>query len=150
MEIPVEEKGAQNSGLAHCAFHDIHWILWPDYKRRASDIRRFKPPEEVPLRLALFQIVPSHLLSENFQKALVGWEKALADREKAFEQADEEKAWADLEKAQADLEGAREDWKKAWAQAEPELAELHAQLFPDCPWDGHTIFTRRNERGEWY
>ena len=126
----------QNSGLAHCVHHDSHWDLCPDYRSRVSDIRSYKPLKEIPLRLKLFQIVPSHLLSENLQKALVGWEKALADREKT---------WADLEKARkarVDREKAQGEWETALEQAEPELAKLHARLFPDCPWDGKTIFSK--------
>jgi len=32
----------------------------------------------------------------------------------------------------------------------PFLEKLHGELCPDCPWNGGTIFTRRNDAGEWY
>ena len=32
----------------------------------------------------------------------------------------------------------------------PAIAALHAQECPDCPWDGRTIFTRKDEDGKWY
>jgi len=42
---------------------------------------------------------------------------------------------------------AREAYYKAYGK---ELTILHEELCPDCPWDGKTIFTRQNKKGEWY
>jgi len=30
-----------------------------------------------------------------------------------------------------------------------ELKSLHDKLCPDCPWDGETIFTRKDKDGNW-
>lgn len=32
---------------------------------------------------------------------------------------------------------------------ETEMEKLHRELCPDCPWDGKTIFTRIDDRGDW-
>ena len=45
-------------------------------------------------------------------------------------------------------------YKKAgrayFTKYQKELSELHAELCPDCPWDGKTIFTRKDKQGNWY
>ena len=52
----------QNSGLAHCVHHDIHWEYCYDYRGRAEFIKANKPEDEQDLRLKLFKLIPNKLV----------------------------------------------------------------------------------------
>ena len=53
-----------------------------------------------------------------------------------------DKASAELVKARAELVKASAEWDKACAELDKARADtaIHADICPDCPWDGHTIF----------
>lgn len=157
-------------GLAHCCHHDIHWEYCYDYDERVNFIKEYKPQEEQELRLKLFQIVPDNLLPGRdsaewlaygkagiaYGKAGIAYDKAWAVCEKAKAVCDKAKATrvkakAACEKAWAVCVKARVAYGKAWiAHGEArdafgkayqsELDDLHDKLFPDCTWNGKTIF----------
>jgi tetratricopeptide (TPR) repeat protein len=58
-----------------------------------------------------------------------------------------DEAWKDYKEAR---EAYNEAWGACLSRYSKELDALHDELFPDCTWDGKTIFTRKNDKGEWY
>ena len=138
------------SGLA---FHIHDRILLEfcfDYDARVQYIKAYKPADEQELRLRLLKLIPEDEIPTDlkkaytdYQKAIANWEKAYTDYQKAI--ANWEKAYANGEKAYTDYQKAIANWEKA-----PAVLSLHAKLCPDCPWDGHTIFTRKDKDGNWY
>ncbi len=144
------------SGLAHCCHHDVHWEYCYDYEERVKYIRKEKPASEVKLRLKLFQIIPDDKLPgrdslefEAYDKAWKAYTKAGVVYTKAWATYDEarvsyDKARAAYTKARAAYTKAREAYDKAWEAYykafAPQLAKLHSEMFPDCTWDGESIF----------
>jgi tetratricopeptide (TPR) repeat protein len=198
----------QNSGLAHCVHHDIHWEYCYDYRGRAEFIKANKPEDEQDLRLKLFKLIPNKLVpgieskewrsyvkagqkfwksklfcikaTETYNKV---WQSYLTAKEaedkaeelyydlteetykgesayikagrsfakaietyimamKAFDKIGKareayEKAWEALEKANIAYYKARDAYYSKYAN---ELQILHDEMFPDCTWDGKTIF----------
>jgi exonuclease VII small subunit len=90
-----------------------------------------------------------------WQKALAEWDKAGAELDKA--RAEWDKAWAEwqkaraeynkaraeLDKAQAEYNKAGAEWQKAEAECKDEINAQFERYFPDCPWDGETLFPGR-------
>ena len=112
------------------AFHCHHkqlaeWVH--NYDERVDYIKKMKPQSEVGLRLKLFKMIPKDRVPEELLKARVECDKARVEWDKA-----------------------RVKWDKARVEWNPELIKLHEELCPDCPFDGTTIFTRKNNKGEWY
>ena len=110
-----------NRGLVwHCQ-HDCLVEYVHDLQERKQYIKVFKPAEEQPLRLRLLQIIPEGELPPSLREA----------------QGKLVKAWAEFE--------------KAWAEWDIKDKErLHQKLCPNCPFDGKTIFTRKDKNGVWY
>ena len=113
-----------NNGLAHLAHHDVHWELCYNYQGRADDIRANKPAGEQAIRLKFFQLLPAHYLPEQLQEATASCRKADAAWRQAYA------AWL------SSPDGLRT------------LAQAHAELFPDCPWDEaqQTMFPKTEAR----
>jgi tetratricopeptide (TPR) repeat protein len=80
--------------------------------------------------------------SENYRKAY----EASENYRKAYE--------AYYYKAKQDYWDAREPFYKAlkayYQKNEVAFKKLHEELCPDCPWNGKTIFTRKDANGNWY
>jgi len=115
------------SGLAHCYHHDIHWEYCFDYDERVEYIKSHKPVEEQPLRLKLFGLVPSNKVPGRSSKEWLAYVKA----SKVYEQS-AWMAWMSQETRGAYLE-----------KYANKLVKLHTELYPDCPFNGQTIFTLR-------
>ena len=76
-----------------------------------------------------------------YDKAWAAYDKAGAAYDKAGAAYD--KAWAAYNKAVAAYDKAVAAYDKAWAAYnKEELERLHIELCPNCPWDGHTIFSK--------
>ena len=139
-------------GMAHCVHHHTHYEICYDLEDRIRYISGQKDGSKRPLRLALLGLVPLESLPSRLTRPIQAWEKTSA----AWEEASA--AW---EEASAAWQKANAAWQKAhaaadatWQEADrehlPELTALHDKLWPDCPWDGKTIFTRKNAEGIWY
>ena len=117
------------SGLAFHVHHNrlIEWC-W-NFEERVKYIKENKPLEEQEIRLRLFRLIPPDTLPANLQKAEAERDKADAERDKA--DAKRNKAYAEWEKAYAE-----------WRKTDADLDSLHAELCPNCPWDGETIFPK--------
>ena len=83
-----------------------------------------------------------------FKKADQAYEKACQASEKTCQVY--KKAWKASEEARQAWKAYLEAWKayeKAWKayldKYGVEFEELHDKLFPDCPWNGQTIFASR-------
>ena len=148
----------QNSGLAHCVHHNQHWEYCYDYRGRVEFIKANKPKRERKLRLKLLQLVPDELVpgrGSDEWKACNKAREALNKATKAYYEA-----WNYLDsntieafnKATDDYNKAWEAHKKAWntylTKYANELQALHDKIFPDCTWNGKTIFpTKPNSKG---
>ena len=108
----------QKSGLAHCCHHDRHWEWCYDYDERVCHIKANKPEEELELRLELFRIVDDDMLPGRDSQE---WDAYV-------------KAWDAYAKA----------GEVYLAKYQFELDDLHDRLFPDCTWDGKSIFKEEN------
>jgi len=119
------------------AFHFPHDQLvgfCPDYDERVKVIKEDKPQDEQALRLRLLQIIPGSRLPRPLIKAGKTYHKAREAYYGAKKVYDE--AW--------------ETYHEVLKVCEPELIKLHEELCPNCPWNGSTIFTRRDENNQWY
>ena len=106
--------------------------LTESIQNRIDYIKVQKPKAEISLRLRLLRAL------EPTEELILAWaeykkiqQSALAEYEKI-----RQPAWAEYEKIR----------QPAWAKVEA----VHKKVCPNCPWDGKTIFTRKNEKGEWY
>ena len=118
-------------GLALHCHHDVLWEFCYSYDERVKCIKETKPKEEHPLRLKLLKIVPNNRLPGRNSPA----GKAYDEARKAYDEA--RKAYDSAGKAYL-------------AKYKVELDALHKEMCPDCPWDGKTIFTRKDKKGNWY
>ena len=120
-----------NIGLAHCCHHDTHYEFCYDYLDRVAHIKANKPVLEIELRLKLFQLIPEDRLPLSLRKLIQACEKVY----QAYVKVDQayNKAYQAYVKEYQAL-------NEAIKIAMPELDKLHAELFPDCPWNGKTIF----------
>jgi hypothetical protein len=147
----------QNSGLAHCMYGNSHWDYCSNYQERIEYLLEVESSYE--LHLKLFKLVPNELLpgiesaewkafkmavnsqtkaGRSFAKAIETYIMAM----KAFDKIGKareayEKAWEALEKANIAYYKARDAYYSKYAN---ELQILHDEMFPDCTWDGKTIF----------
>ena len=72
----------------------------------------------------------------------------------SYKECEEATTWVQKKIAERDYDKARETYYKVGKAYDKENAEelkkLHDELFPDCPWNGETIFTRQDKKGNWY
>ena len=123
-------------GLAFHVHHNVLVDYCYNYDERVACIKSNDAPAEQELRLRLFHMIPADRLPLQLVESQAAYEKA---------QAACDKAWAAYVESQA-------AYDKAQAACEPEIQALHAELCPNCPWDGKTIFQRRShdmKGGEW-
>ena len=120
------------TGFAFHVHHDKLVEFCTDYDERVSYIKSNKPLNEQELRLRLFKLTPQELLPKS-----EAWE-AYGKAKKAHNEAREacSEAWEAYDKAW-------EAYGKAKKACESELIKLHAELCPNCPWDGKTIFPKK-------
>ena len=202
----------QNSGLAHCVHHDIHWEYCYNYQKRVEFIKENKPKEEQELRLKLFKLLPNKLVpgrksaewkacikaGKSYNKALQScimareaYDKALQScimAREAYDKAEElyydlteetyrggsayikaKEVYCEAKEVYCEARGVYceakesrimaweaylEAWKaykkarkandEAWdayfSKYAEELQTLHNKMFPDCTWNGKTIF----------
>ena len=118
------------SGVAFHCHHDRLVEFVTNYDERVAYIKQEKPPAERPLRLRLFQMVPPERLSAGLAEAVN--ESTRLREESDRLRAEGNRLWA--ESTRLGVENI--------AQHMPELLALHAELCPECPWNGQTIFGR--------
>ena len=126
-------------------WHIHHGILFEEatepIKNRIAYIKSDKPECEVALRLRLLKPVKDQkrliAILTAYEKvedsALEAYEKATALASEAYEKV-EAPALEAYEKATA----------LASAKRDRAINALHSKECPDCPWDGETIFPKRN------
>jgi len=130
----TNRKDSCNRGIAFHIHHDLLVEWCSDYNKRVEEIKETKAPEEQALRLQLFKLIPANRLTSKLITACKAYNKA----QKAYIKA---------------LKTPGKPWEardKILEACIPQLGRLHGELCPHCPWDGHTIFTRKNDAGEWY
>ena len=110
--------------------HDVLMEFCWNYATRVTEIKRNKPKNERKLRLRLLQIIPEHRLPPALVRARVAFNKAY--------------------EALVDYDKARVAYREARDACTPEIEKLHQELCLNCPWDGQTIFSRKDKDGNWY
>jgi len=127
------------------AFHNELFIFYTGtIEQRIAEIKENKPRMEWPLRLRLLKEVDINRLPPRLVSACKVCDKAW-------------KAYVKAGKALEAHDKAREAYNKAWEAhieareaCRDEIEALHKEVCPNCPWDGETIFTRKDEKGIWY
>ena len=141
------------SGLSmHCHHGSKLFGFCYDYDERVEYIKENKPEAEQKLRLRLFKIPPRDRIPGLNSPEWEACDKAREAYNKAWEACN--KAREAYNKAREACDKAWEAYNKAWeayiTKYEAELEMLHDEFCPDCPWDGETIFTRKDKDGIWY
>ena len=131
----------------HVHHNKLCEVLIEPIENRIEYIKLNKPPGEIEIRLRLLKIMRGPL-SDAIEQAYWAWKQA----DQAFEQADQARkqayqAWKQAYQARDQAAKAFEQAAKAFLQL-PELAALHEQECPHCPWDGKTIFPTAKKAGE--
>ena len=132
----------KTSGLVFHCHHDQLIEFGYDIKERQQAIRDTKAKSEIKLRLKLLQFIPSKRLP---QEGLDEYIRAGKVYSRAW--VTYSKAWVAYTEARVAYNGALAAYCEKNKVA---LEELHKELCPDCPWNGWTIFTRRDSKGNWY
>ena len=127
-------------GLAFHLRHNELTSFCTDYGERLQYIKEHKPKGEQALRLRLFQLIPYNKLPQPLKKAQKPYNNAreLCNKEQEVHHSS---PYIGLKQVIA--------YSKAWQVCTPKLLKLHKELCPNCPFDESTIFTRKNEKGEW-
>jgi len=153
-----ENKVKIKSGLGFHCHHDVLVEYVCDYDERVEFIKKHKSIEEQGLRLRLFRLIPHNRLPRKGLRAFYKAEKACDEAEKAsdearkaFSEANEAwKAYYEAMKAYNEaVKTCNEAWKAYIKYNKDGLGKLHKELCSDCPWNGETIFTRKNAEGKW-
>ena len=107
-------------------------LLTEPIENRIKYIKKFKPKNEIKLRLKLLKVVKGELpkeFVEAWQKCDETWQEYVEARQKYDE------AWQKYYKA---WQGCVEAYKKY----ESQILALHEKECPNCPWNGKTIFSK--------
>ncbi len=136
------------NGFAFHVHHDKLVEFCTDYDGRVQYIKNNKPQKEQELRLRLFRLIPPDRIPNVLVKAGEAYVKAGEAYVKAGEAYDKAgeafvKAGEACDKAGEACDKAGEAFVKAGEAYMHELIKLHAELCPDCPWDGKTIFPEK-------
>ncbi len=158
MERVVKETktGKRNMGFAFHLHHDVLMEWCYDYQARVRDIIASKPAGQLELRLRLFKLIPLSKLPGKNSAAGVKANAARAEANAAWAEynatrAEANAAWAEYAATRAEYDAAEAKYNAAEAKYNVAWAEygvkyltaferLHAELCPNCPWDGKTIF----------
>ena len=142
---------AKSSGVAFHCHHDRLVEFVTNYDERVAYIKQEKPPAERPLRLRLFQMVPPERLSAGLAEAVN--ESTRLREESDRLRAEGNRLWEEGHRLWAEASRLWTESTRLWAESTrlgveniaqhmPELLALHAELCPECPWNGQTIFGR--------
>ena len=143
------------SGFAFHLPHDRLVDFCFDYDERVKSIKVDEPQDEQALRLRLLQMIPESRLPRPLIEAWETYNEARKTYHEAWKTfAKAEKAclevWEAYEEAGKVFDEAEEAYEEAWKICEPELIKLHEELCPNCPFNGSTIFTRKDKNNQWY
>jgi tetratricopeptide (TPR) repeat protein len=166
------EEMRQNSGLAHCMYSGKHWDYCSDYRKMVINIREYdwESDSNIELHLRLFKLIPNKLVPGKEYKEWKAYKKAGEAFNKATDEVDAklkefcviakkpyDKNWLKAcdeilevyDKVWNTYEKALHSYNKAWqiylSLYEEKLDALHYEMFPDCPWNGETIFGEANK-----
>ena len=127
-------EGYGIGALAHCCYHDQHFgILSIPVQNRIGCLGK-KPIEEQALRYHSFSPWTGSLPSNLQQAHATAWQ-AHVSWMSTYSGVIDEQGYNAYQGACIFYEQALADW-----QATPEFIAEHARLFPDCAWNGESIF----------
>ena len=140
----------ENSGMFWHVHHDKLVELSDDIRERIAYIKADKPQEEQETRLRLFRMIPQDRLHSTLVEARQAHEEvwqAYKEVWQAYEQAEQafDQARQPYKQARKAYEEAREAYDQTWQASNAELTNLHRESCPDCPWDGETIFPKKEK-----
>jgi len=110
-------------------------------KNRIAYIKSDKPECEVALRLRLLKPVKDQ---KRLIAILTAYKKAKAPALEAYEKAKAPALEAYKKATAPALEAYEKVEATASAKRDKAINALHSKECPDCPWDGETIFPKRN------
>ena len=135
----------QNSGLAHCIKSNRHWDYCGNYQEMVEYIKINESEIKKELHLKLFKLIPNKLVPGREYKEWKAYKKAGETLNKALQScimAREayDKAKVACKKRGESLVNLLRAWDAYYSKYANELQILHDKMFPDCPWDGESIF----------
>ena len=128
-------------------------LLTEPIENRIEYIKKFKPKNEVKLRLKLLKVVKGELpkeFVEAWQKYYETWQKYVEVWQKYVEAKQEyNEARRKYNEARRKYNKARQKHNEAWHEYievckkyESQILALHEKECPNCPWNGKTIFSK--------
>ena len=132
------------------AWHVHHNVLieplTEPIENRIKYIKKFKPKNEIELRLKLLKVVKGELpkeFVEAWQKYYETWQKYVEvwqKYDKAKQKYDE--IWQEYDEARQKHNEAWHEYIKVCKKYESQILALHEKECPNCPWNGKTIFSK--------
>ena len=121
-------------------------LLTEPIENRIEYIKKFKPKNEVKLRLKLLKVVKGELPKE-FVEAWQEYNEARQKDVEAWQKYDE--AWQKYYEARQKYDKTWQKYYKVWQKYvevykkyESQILALHEKECPNCPWNGKTIFSK--------
>jgi len=140
----------KKSGIyRHCHHNKLFEYVYDEQERINYIINR-KPANEVDTRLRLFKPEKMENLPKEVKEAYKAHNKARKAREEAYKACEEarearEEALEAYEEANKAYGAMYKVLKEAIVNNMDKLEELHRKECPDCPWDGKTIFPKKEK-----
>ena len=124
-------------------------LLTEPIENRIKYIKKFKPKNEVKLRLKLLKVVKGELpkeFVEAWQKYYETWQEYVEvwqKYDKAKQKYDE--IWQEYDEARQKHNEAWHKYIEVCKKYESQILALHEKECPNCSWNGKTIFSKEVE-----
>ena len=135
--------GGERINKVTFAWHIHHDVLVEELtepiENRIEYIKKFKPKNEVKLRLKLLKVVKGELpkeFVEAWQKYYEAWQKYYETWQKYYE------TWQKHVEARQKYYEAWQKYVKVYKKYESQILALHEKECPNCSWNGKTIFSK--------
>jgi len=135
--------GGERMNKVIFAWHVHHNVLieplTEPIENRIKYIKKFKPKNEIELRLKLLKVVKGELpkeFVETWQKYYEIWEKYVKARQKYYEK------WEEYAEIKQKCNEVWEEYYEVCKKYESQILALHEKECPNCSWNGKTIFSK--------
>ena len=124
-------------------------LLTEPIENRIKYIKKFKPKNEIELRLKLLKVVKGELpkeFVEAWQKYYETWQEYVEvwqKYDKAKQKYDE--IWQEYDEARQKHNEAWHEYIEVCKKYESQILALHEKECPNCSWNGKTIFSKEVE-----
>ena len=135
-------------GLAWLCHHERLVEYVHSFKERVDSIHTYKPVGEQAIRLTYFQMIPEDRIPVDLKPLIAACNEARDAHAKAWDayvKAKDacDKTWDACMKAGDAHDEALGALNKALLSHAAYFEALHKDLYPDCPWDGKTLFPEK-------